>query len=340
MSRQSKALGVASGRLPVGDSARRVGGHLANLARPHYVFRPSQILHRVAGNLEPGVHERRFPLLWGPEITLRPASQEDPVGLGLLRRGIFDLLVCETLLRLADPGETVLDVGANVGHMTSLLAHAVGERGRVISFEPHPDVFALLARNVAEWTALPATAPIELLQLGLSDADGEATLATDVFEINQGSASLEPPAQRRGTLNEHRVRIRRLDDILADQSEVGIMKIDIEGHELHALRGADATLSSGRIRDIVFEEHEPPPTPVTQLLEHYGYTVVQLGERLRGPVLAPLGAAGVAGKDDPSLLATRAPDRAVERLGARGWAIYGVGPAGRVERRRRPAVKG
>ena len=269
---------------------------------------------------------------WGHAISADP---HDPIGLALLRRGMFDLLVCETLLRLTDAGETVVDAGANIGQMTSLLAHAVGERGRVISFEPHPKVFARLARNAAQWQALPGSPQLELHQVGLSDADGVAKLSTDVFESNQGSASLETPTQHRGRMDEHTVEVQRLDDALGDDVNVGVMKMDVEGHEIRALEGASAMLRSGRIRDIVFEERDAPPTPVTRLLEDYGYTVIRLGEGLRGPLLGSIGAADVEGKDDPSLLATRAPERAIERLRVRGWAIYGVGPAGRIERRRR-----
>lgn len=312
--------------------------HLGNLARPHYVFRPGQIVRRVAGDLQPPAPERRFQLLWGPAITASTASH-DRVGLGLMRRGVFDVLVSETLLRLADPGEHVLDVGANIGYMTSLLAHAVGPEGRVIVFEPHPVVFTVLARNVAEWRTLPTTASIELHRAGLSSADGEATLATDVFERNQGSPSLEPLSQRRGRVDEHRVQVHRLDTVLGDEGQVGVMKLDIEGHELHALDGAKAMLSAGRIRDIVFEERERPPTAVTRLLHAHGYTVMRLGERLRGPLLGPLEASDVRSKDDPSLLATRDPERAVRRMRVRGWALYGLGPAGRIERRRRPVLR-
>ena len=246
-------------------------------------------------------------------------------------------MVCETLLRLTDPGDTVLDVGANIGHMTSLLAHAVGDRGRVIAFEPHPETFALLRRNSAEWSRLPGWPAIDTHQVGLSDRDGIATLSTDVFEVNQGAPSLEPRGQQGDPIDEHSVRVQRLDDIIDDATTVGVMKIDVEGHELRALRGANALLSAGRIRDIVVEEQDEPPTPVTVLLEQHGYTVMRIGERLRGPMLGPLLAAQITSKDPPSsLLATRAPERVVAAMRARGWAIYGVGPAGRTERSRRP----
>jgi FkbM family methyltransferase len=316
--------------MPRGDQA--VTRHLANLARPHYVFRPAQAIRRVATDFQAPAGEREFLLPWGAAITCDPS---ECVGLGIMRRGVYDLLVCETLLRLSDVGETALDVGANFGQMTSLLAYSVGRSGRVIAFEPHPVVFSRLARNARNWALAPSRQHIDLRQVGLSDVDGAATLSTDVFEINQGSASLEPLSSERGAKNEHRVRVERLDHAIGGEDSVGVMKLDVEGHEIHALAGARALLASGRIRDIVFEERDQPPTAVTRLLQAHGYAVLQIAERLRGPAVGPLGELRVAAGEDPSFLATREPERAIERLRTRGWAIYGIGPAGRVERARR-----
>ena len=65
---------------------------------------------------------------------------------------------------------------------------------------------------------------------------------------------------------------------------VGVLKLDVEMHELEALRGADGLLSRKLIRDIVFEEHRAAPTPVTTLLESYGYEIIGIRQGLGGPV--------------------------------------------------------
>lgn len=317
-------------------SAEGLGQSLANVFSPYYVFRPGQLVRRVLGEFGSG-DERRFVLPWGAVVTCRP---RESLGLGMRRRGLNDLAVCETLLRLADPGETAIDVGANFGQMTSLLASCVGTSGRVIAFEPHPDVFTLLMRNAREWMATSTTATIEARQEAVSDTAGVAELSTDVFDINEGSASLEPLTRVRGAKNVHRVRVCRLDDVLGPDAQIGVVKIDIEGHELHALEGARAALTTGRIRDIVFEERNELPTPVTRLLAEHGYAMMRIGARLRGPTLGALVDRSIKTGfgDDQSLLATLAPERAVERLGVRGWAVYGVGPAGADRARRAPSL--
>jgi FkbM family methyltransferase len=315
-------------------SAQGLRGALANVFSPYYVFRPTQLAGRVLGELR-GTDEARYELPWGATIHCR---SHESVGLGIRRRGLHDLAVSETLLRLTDPGETTIDVGANFGHMTGLLCHAVGASGRVLAFEPHPDVFALLMRNCREWLADGTGGAIEAHQEALSNTDGVAELSTDVFEVNEGSASLAPLTRERYSKNIHEVRLRRLDDVLGVDTRIGVMKMDIEGHELQALEGARDALAAGRIRDVVLEERDEPPTPVTRFLVEHGYAMMRIGLRLRGPSLGHLGDATISPGfgDDQSLLATREPDRAIARLGVRGWAVYGVGPAGRVESTVRP----
>jgi hypothetical protein len=91
-------------------------------------------------------------------------------------------------------------------------------------------------------------------------------------------------------------------------------------HELQALEGARSLLAEKRIRDIVFEEHEPPPTPVTELLESYGYTVLGIRQGLAGPIVSAPSEAYVRQLwDPPALLATTDPARAKARLKPRGW---------------------
>ncbi len=306
---------------------------LANVFSPYYVFRPRQLVQRVVGEYRQE-DESRFTLPWGDEII---CHANESVGLGIRRRGLRDLAVCEAMLRLADPGETAVDIGANIGQMTSLLAHAVGRSGRVIAFEPHPGVFALLARNTREWVAASAR-DIEARPEALSDREGVAELSTDVFETNEGSATLESVTTERYGKDVHTVPVKRLDDVVGDDIRIGVMKIDIEGHELQALLGARGLLAAGRIRDIVLEEREEPPTPVTRLLAEHGYALMRLGQALRGPTAGPLDDQTISTGfgDDLSLLATLAPERAIERLRVRGWAIYRAGPAGRIEHDRNP----
>ena len=65
----------------------------------------------------------RTDLPWGSLIHVRP---DDVIGAKVLKLGLFDLDVCETIARLAVAGDLLLDVGANIGQMTSLMAVCSG----------------------------------------------------------------------------------------------------------------------------------------------------------------------------------------------------------------------
>jgi FkbM family methyltransferase len=231
------------------------------------------------------------------------------------RTGVSDLIVAEALARLADPGETAVDAGANVGLMSNLLAHAVGHNGQVIAFEPHPLLFQTLTTNVIRWKS-DGIGQIELHQAAVSSSDGVLPLAIepDTFAQNKGTASLE----QHDPVNSFDVQTVRLDSEL--RGPVGVLKLDVEMHELEALRGARSLLSGKLVRDIVFEEHRPPPTPVTELLEAHGYAILGIRQGLLRPIVsAPADAYRRKLWDPPALLATTDVQRARRRLKGPGW---------------------
>jgi FkbM family methyltransferase len=287
--------------------------------RPYYWYRPAQLAQRIRATTPAEGGQQLVRTAWGAEIY----CFADPLGSAVARTGVYDLIVAETLARLADRGETAVDAGANVGVMSSLLAHAVGAAGRVVSFEPHPLIFTTLERNVTRWNEGAATAPVDARQAAVSSRAGTSALATDpaTFADNKGTASLE----RSEGADSTEVRTVRLDEEL--EGEVGVLKLDVEMHELAALEGAGAL----SVRDIVFEEHDVPPTAVTTLLEERGYSILGLRQGLAGPVLGtPAEAYARRLWDPPALLATRAPQRARERLRRRGWLALrnGLGARG------------
>jgi FkbM family methyltransferase len=300
------------------------------LNKPYFVFRPGQALRRASLSLR-GKRDlsdlAHTVLPWGLPLTY---PREEQTGLGIARRGVFDLSVSETLFRLTDPGDLALDIGANIGHMTSLLAARVGPSGRVIAFEPHPDIAEQLRDNVRRWESAPGCGPIDIREVALSASGGVATLLMkQEWEWNQGSASLEREPGYDEELAGRSVPTARLDEVLRGERAIGVAKVDVEGHEHAVLEGAEELLRAQRIRDIVFEDFDDPPTRVARLLEAHGYTVFSLDHRLLGPVLRSGGerAARDSG-DDPSYLATIDPARATGRLSRKGWAALGRGGRG------------
>lgn len=296
---------------------------LASLKRPEYIFRPTQILRRVICELSrapTGYETVRLP--WGLPIRVRP---NETIGSCIRRLGIHDLASSEFISRLVDPGDVVVDVGANIGHMVSLMALRAGPNGKVIAIEPHPLIFGELQYNIAAWKQVREVAPIVAHNLALTNFAGVAELIVPHdFDTNRGLSFLANGNGQSGSQGtSYQVPVNTLDAVVGELERISFLKIDVEGHELAVLKGAQGLLGSGRIRDILFEEEQPLPTPVTGFLEDQGYTIFRLDCNLFAPTMSPLRAPSSGVVDDaPNYLATRDPDRTMTRMSKRGWMVY------------------
>jgi len=139
-------------------------------------------------------------------------------------------------LQLIQRGDSVLDIGANVGIYSELFARVVGPTGRVVAFEPVPTTYRQLQNRVGR---LPQ---ITIHQLAVSDQNGDVVLSLPGQD--SGQASLKPHHQASwsdgSNIHEHRARAITLDSWAAESGwpKVDFMKLDVEGAELLALRGA------------------------------------------------------------------------------------------------------
>ena len=278
-----------------------------NPFKPWFVYRPSQLVRRVVrATFPPRNPVQLVELPWGCPIEI---DVRETIGRSIWSTGVYDLAVVEVLSRLADRRLLSVDAGANIGAMTGALAVRSGE---VWAFEPHPEIYRRLVNNVGRFTGLPGFAPCRVFDLALSDHDGVAALDVPVgFDVNQGLARVADD----GSIP---VRTATLDSLL-DGREVGVLKADVEGHELCLFRGATEALRAGRIAHIVFEDHGGADSPVAGFLREFGYTLFEIGWRLRGPVLGPLGSGTHRPYEAPSYLATRHPQLAIDRCRTGGW---------------------
>jgi FkbM family methyltransferase len=267
-----------------------------------------------------GFEDVRLP--WGISIRVRP---NETIGSCIGRLGVYDLCLSECIWRLLDPRERAVDVGANIGYMTGLMAVRTGSGGTVYAFEPHPEVFEELSDNVTKWQELDEIASFSLFSLALGDEAGRALLdVPDAFKSNRGVATLRQ--KNRGAMVSSSalpVRVEKLDDVLQAEERIGILKIDVEGHELAVLQGAEGLVERGFVRDILYEEHNSSASRTTVWLESRGYSVYYLDQLLLGVKAVPyhLNYRPRGRREAPNLLATREPERALERLSPRGWRV-------------------
>jgi FkbM family methyltransferase len=179
------------------------------------------------------------------------------------------------LKRVLKPTDVVIDIGANVGHFGMLLSDIVESRN-IVAFEPTPLTFARLKEN---WDLNAELESPKLLQMAVGDFEGTVRFP-DVSDpntmnaiINDATASLQPDIP---TIE---VAITRLDaqrELWAGK-QIGLLKIDVEGHEPAVFRGAQMTLAEDRPLLIMFESLSGKLDPaIAETLAATNYVVFQL----------------------------------------------------------------
>ena len=139
-------------------------------------------------------------------------------------------------------GDSAVDVGAHSGKHALPMARCVGETGRVFAFEPLPEAAACL-RGHAERAGLDC---IDLRQAAVSDTPAEST--TFFRAINAvGQSGLKKRAYTKASVVPEAIEVKvlTLDDVVG-QRPIRFIKIDVEGAELHVLRGATKTVDRDR----------------------------------------------------------------------------------------------
>jgi FkbM family methyltransferase len=195
-------------------------------------------------------------------------SVRDRVQQQIVFRGVWEPLLTQTVDLLLKPGDTFLDVGANVGYFTLLGASRVGPLGRVYAFEPSIQALPSLLHHIE----MNGVENVVLSSFALSDVSGLAELH-HAAATNIGETSLRKPDATTGTTQT--VITQRLDDILAGiDAAPAFVKMDIEGAELLALRGMRGLLEAHH-PSLVCEVFEP-------LLAGLGGSVRELEDFMKG----------------------------------------------------------
>lgn len=161
------------------------------------------------------------------------------------------------------PGDTVYDLGANVGYFTLIAAALTGPRGKVVAYEPIPSNVEALRRNVQ----LNGLANVEIVEAAISERDGTAAIS---FGLSDQVASLVA-SRTSGTFT---VRTVSLDAEAARVGVPAVIKCDIEGAEHVAFSRAELALA-GRPALLceVHRMHDGDDARFEAILLGHGYRV-------------------------------------------------------------------
>lgn len=183
--------------------------------------------------------------------------------------GDFEDYTVQVFVHLLARGDTVVDIGANIGFFSILAAQTVGPEGLVIAFEPAPETRQRLERNLA----LNRIDNVLVRQEAVSDTDGEAVFFAGRRE-QSGGASLRAMSN---SPSQYPVRVSRFDGMAWPHPSPRLVKIDIEGAELAALKGMAGLLrDSGpdlilEVTDSFLLQMGSSAQALTQYLFSFGY---------------------------------------------------------------------
>jgi FkbM family methyltransferase len=209
-----------------------------------------------------------FPIARGKNFTVDLGDRIQRLMWG----GVYEPHVKKCLTVLLQPGETFVDVGAHIGFLSVIAASAVGETGKVYSFEANPIVFQKLQANASEYPWLTVSwravwNKSEPISFSGSQQAGESGWGT-VGAVRSGGRMTSVDAIS-------------LDDWHASigSPPVRVIKIDAEGSEPFILEGARGLIASARpflimeLNDVLLREAGRSNREVADSLREQGYRI-------------------------------------------------------------------
>jgi len=176
---------------------------------------------------------------YGVRLRVDPLDQFER----LMALGLFERHVVDMIRRFALPGSTVIDGGAHIGYTAVVAARAVGAGGAVHAFECDPRA----VRRLREHVQLNDTSWVTVNEAALDDVSDRRAVLHVPPQVGWASTRGAPAGGWAARLD---VRTAALDDYLdragVDRASVSLVKLDLEGSELEALRGAPRLLAEGR----------------------------------------------------------------------------------------------
>lgn len=239
-------------------------------------------------------------------------SRDVSIAPHLILEGVYEEHTDAVLRRIVKPGMHVVEIGANVGLFTLLMARRVGARGSVYAFEADPTL-AQIATDNLEVNGLGHIGSIDAR--AVSKADGTLTFRAALR--HRGGGTLVHDLQQIPELTESEretitVQSVTLDHFLADhRRKIDFLKIDAEGAEADIIRGGQSVFANARYPITIMMEFAPAfmrkagIDPAAQLQELAGanFRFSRVDDRRRR--LIPTDSADLLARDFSDMVMTR-----------------------------------
>jgi FkbM family methyltransferase len=164
--------------------------------------------------------------------------------------GVYGELDTEIVKNEINKGDIVVDVGASIGYFTLIFARSVGKEGHVFAFEPRPERFELLKKNVE----INGYDNVTIEQMAVMDQNGETDF---YFSKNEKTGfKLEVSEDQKNIISEKGVaKTIRLEDYFKEKNllnKIKFIKSDVDGPEFAVLKSAGSILENKSLK-IFFE---------------------------------------------------------------------------------------
>jgi len=178
-------------------------------------------------------------------------------------------------------GEVLVDVGANIGYFTLLMAKLSGSSGKIFSFEPENKNFEILEKNVK----INNYQNVVLEKKGVSDRNG-----VNKFFLSSKNTGMHSLQKIRDDSKEVKIDVIKLDDYfftLDLVEKISLIKIDVEGAEFQVLNGMKTILKNKNLKLLIefipdhLKKHGTNPSDVLKILEDNDFKLYQINERTK-----------------------------------------------------------
>jgi FkbM family methyltransferase len=160
-----------------------------------------------------------------------------------IRKAYTDRAERQLLRNILSEGAVVVDAGANIGIYSQFLSRCVGPTGVVHAFEPSPENFRRLQSATRE------LANVRVSQAAVGECSGRSKLYLS-NQLNVDHRTYATEGDLRPTVQ---IDVIALDDYFKPGQRVDLIKMDIQGYELHALRGATRVLAENPAAKLLLE---------------------------------------------------------------------------------------
>lgn len=168
------------------------------------------------------------------------------IGTSLANYGEFSELEVDLFKQICKKGDTVIDVGANIGTHTQVFSNLVGEQGKVLSFEPQRIVFQTLNANMA----LNSITNVFTYQNALGEQEKILYIPNINYEKHMNFGGFNIDQFKEG----EPVKQIKLDNFVTELKNLKLIKIDVEGMECGVIKGSKEVIE--KFKPILYVEND------------------------------------------------------------------------------------